>query len=90
MSHVELLRTTSWIPQGEPFDDLSACNAQAGGWPGYEEPSHSIPPYLLPLYLPAIGTACLPQAWSASKITLLTGKDQSRIKNRKKERLASS
>jgi len=34
--------------------------------------------------LPATGTACLPQARSASKITLLTGKDQSRIKNRKK------
>jgi len=27
---------------------------------------------------------CLPQARSASKITLITGKDQSRIKNRKK------
>jgi len=34
--------------------------------------------------LPATGTACLPQARSASKVTLLTGKDQSRIKNRKK------
>jgi hypothetical protein len=34
--------------------------------------------------LPASGTACLPQARSASKITFLTGKDQSRIKNRKK------
>jgi hypothetical protein len=22
----------------EPFYDLSACNAQAGDWPGYEEP----------------------------------------------------
>jgi hypothetical protein len=28
--------------------------------------------------------ACLPQAWSASKITLFTGKDQSWIKNRDK------
>jgi len=31
----------------EPFDD---------GWPGYEEPSHPILPYLLPLHLPAAGT----------------------------------
>jgi len=30
MNPMELVRTTSWIPQGEPFDD---------GWPGYEEPS---------------------------------------------------
>jgi len=35
-------------------------------------------------YLTSYRYTCLPQARSASKITLLTGKDQSRIKNRKK------
>jgi len=38
----------------------------------------------LPPYLTSYHYTCLPQARSASKITLLTGKDQSRIKNRKK------
>jgi hypothetical protein len=35
-------------------------------------------------YVTCYRYTCLPQARLASKITLLTGKDQSRIKNRKK------
>jgi len=40
--------------------------------------------HLTQSYLTSYRYTCLPQARSASKITLLTGKDQSRIKNRKK------
>jgi len=35
-------------------------------------------------YLTSSRYTCLPQAWSACKFILLIGKDQSRIKNRKK------
>ncbi len=41
-------------------------------------------PGLTQFYLTTYRYTCLPQARSASKITLLTGKDQSQIKNRKK------